>query len=346
MMKQYMPVRNRTLRLSFHVHKKTVFLAIILAVLTAAAAIISLGMGEMKIHPLDVVKVFLGKGTEQHALIVQTFRLPRILVAILVGASLAVAGAILQGIVRNPLAAPDILGITGGASVAAVAFILFFETVSVKWIPAAAFLGATLVALLLYALAWKQGVTPLRLVLIGVGIKIATSALVTLLITFSPFLLQNKAILWLTGSIYGVSWEDVTMILPWTLLFIILAAVFARRVNIQQLGDEIATGAGSSVQRDRFLLLIMCTALTAAAVSVGGEISFVALLAPHIAKQLVGPSFGGVLSVSAFIGALILLSADLVARVPFAPIDIPVGVFTSAVGAPFFIFLLYKNRHQ
>jgi iron complex transport system permease protein len=343
-MKQYLPLRNRTL--SFHLHKRTVWLAILFALLTAAAAVVSLGMGEMHIAPLDVVKVFLGMGSEQDALIVREFRLPRILIAILVGAALAVAGSVLQGIVRNPLAAPDILGISGGASITAVAFLLLFDSVSVKWLPAAAFLGATLVAFLLYGLAWKQGVTPLRLVLIGVGIKIVAGAAVTLLITFSPFLLQNKAILWLTGSIYGVDWGDVLMILPWIMVLFLLAAFFVRRVNVQQLGDDIATGVGSQVERDRFFLLLICTGLTGAAVAVGGEISFVALLAPHIAKQLVGPSFGGAMSISAFVGALIVLLADLVGRTAFSPLDIPVGVFTSAVGAPFFIYLLYKKRHH
>jgi iron complex transport system permease protein len=200
--------------------------------------------------------------------------------------------------------------------------------------------------ILLYALAWKKGVTPLRLVLIGVGIKIAAGAVVTLLIMFSPFLLQNKALLWLTGSIYGVDWNDVVMILPWIVLLIAVAALLARRVNIQQLGDDIATSLGSFLQLDRFLLLIICAALTGTAVSVGGDISFVALLAPHIAKQLIGPSFGGALPLSAFIGSLIVLIADLIGRVAFSPIDIPVGVFTSAVGAPFFIYLLYKNRNR
>ncbi|RNB78077.1 iron ABC transporter permease [Brevibacillus nitrificans] len=343
-MKQYLPLRIG--KTSIHLHKKTVVYTTLAILLTIAAAIVSLGMGEMYIRPLDVVKALLGFGAEQDALIVQQFRMPRIIIAILVGAALAAAGAIMQGIVRNPLAAPDILGISSGASVAAVAFLLLFENVSIKWLPPTSFLGAMATTILLYALAWKKGVTPLRLVLIGVGIKIAAGAVVTLLIMFSPFLLQNKALLWLTGSIYGVDWNDVLMILPWVVILIVAAALLARRVNIQQLGDDIATSLGSFLQLDRFLLLIICAALTGTAVSVGGDISFVALLAPHIAKQLIGPSFGGALPLSAFIGSLILLIADLIGRVAFSPLDIPVGVFTSAVGAPFFIYLLYKNRNR
>ena len=345
-MRGYLTLRPGKRFSSFHLHKKTIWVTAAAALLTFAAAVISLGMGEIKLSPLDVLKVLIGIGDEQSSLVVWQFRMPRIFVGFLVGAALAAAGAIMQGVVRNPLAAPDILGVSGGASVAAVAFLLFFETVSIKWLPPVAFLGATLIMFLLYALAWKKGVTPLRLVLIGVGLKIAASAVVTMLITFSPFLLQNKAILWLTGSIYGVSWSDARMILPWTVGLLLLAALMARRVNIQQLGDDISKSLGSAVQRDRFFLLLICAALTGTAVSVGGEISFVALLAPHIAKQLVGPSFGHALPLSALIGAMIVLLADLVARVAFSPIDVPVGVFTSAVGAPFFIFLLYRNRHR
>lgn len=345
-MKDYLPLRVGKRFSSFQLHKRVLWFTMIALILTGAVAILSLGMGEMKIPPLDVVKVLLGIGSEQHVLIVEQFRMPRIIIAILVGAALASAGAIMQGVIRNPLASPDILGVSGGASVGAVGFLLLFETASIHWLPPIAFLGAMLTTLLLYALAWKQGVTPLRLVMIGVGIKIAAGAIVTLLIMFSPFLLQNKALLWLTGSIYGVSWSDVLMILPWTMLLIATAAILARRVNIQQLGDEIATGVGSRLQLDRFMLLMICAALVGTAVSVGGDISFVALLAPHIAKQLIGPSFGGALPLSALIGSLIVLIADLIARMAFSPLDVPVGVFTSAVGAPFFIYLLYKNRNH
>jgi iron complex transport system permease protein len=345
-MKGYVSLRIGKRLTSWQIHKKTIIYTAIALILTCGAAIVSLGMGEMKISPLDVAKVLFGMGTDQHALIVEQFRMPRILAAILVGAALAAAGAIMQGILRNPLASPDVLGVTGGASVAAVSFLLAIDSVSTRWLPPFAFLGAMVTTLLLYVLSWKKGVTPLRLVMIGVGIKVAAGSIVTLLITFSPFLLQNKALLWLTGSIYSAAWPDVTMILPWVVVLILLAAMLARRVNIQQLGDDVATGAGSTLQWDRFLLLMICSALIGTAVSVAGDISFVALLAPHIAKQLIGPSFGSSLPLSALIGSLIVLIADLIARVAFAPIDVPVGVFTSAVGAPFFIYLLYKNRNR
>ncbi|MCC8438583.1 iron ABC transporter permease [Brevibacillus sp. M2.1A] len=345
-MKDYLSLRIGKRFSSFQLHKRTILFSLLSLLVVIAVAVVSLGMGEMKIASLDVVKVLLGIGSEENALIVEQFRLPRIVIAILVGAALAVAGAIMQGLVRNPLASPDILGVSGGASVFAVGFLILFETVSIKWLPPIAFLGATLTTFLLYALSWKKGVTPLRLVMIGVGIKIAAGAIVTMLIMFSPFLLQNKALLWLTGSIYGVDWNDVFMILPWVVGLILVAGFLARRVNIQQLGDDLATSLGSSLQLDRFLLLMICAALTGTAVSVGGDISFVALLAPHIAKQMIGPSFGGAMTLSAFLGAIIVLLSDLIARMAFSPIEVPVGVFTSAIGAPFFIYLLYKNRNR
>ncbi|MBG9940991.1 iron ABC transporter permease [Brevibacillus formosus] len=345
-MKDYLSLRIGKRFSSFQLHKKTILFSLLSFLIVIAVAVVSLGMGEMKIASLDVVKVLLGIGSEENALIVEQFRLPRIVIAILVGAALAVAGAIMQGLVRNPLASPDILGVSGGASVFAVGFLILFETASIKWLPPSAFLGATLTTFLLYALSWNKGVTPLRLVMIGVGIKIAAGAIVTMLIMFSPFLLQNKALLWLTGSIYGVDWNDVFMILPWVVGLILVAGFLARRVNIQQLGDDLATSLGSSLQLDRFLLLMICAALTGTAVSVGGDISFVALLAPHIAKQLIGPSFGGAMTLSAFLGAIIVLLADLIGRMAFSPIEVPVGVFTSAIGAPFFIYLLYKNRNR
>ncbi|MBW5471007.1 iron chelate uptake ABC transporter family permease subunit [Brevibacillus formosus] len=345
-MKDYLSLRIGKRFSSFQLHKKTILFSLLFLLIVIAVAVVSLGMGEMKIASLDVIKVLLGIGSEENALIVEQFRLPRIVIAILVGAALAVAGAIMQGLVRNPLASPDILGVSGGASVFAVGFLILFETASIKWLPPIAFLGATLTTFLLYALSWKKGVTPLRLVMIGVGIKIAAGAIVTMLIMFSPFLLQNKALLWLTGSIYGVDWNDVFMILPWVVGLILVAGFLARRVNIQQLGDDLATSLGSSLQLDRFLLLMICAALTGTAVSVGGDISFVALLAPHIAKQLIGPSFGGAMTLSAFLGAIIVLLADLIGRMAFSPIEVPVGVFTSAIGAPFFIYLLYKNRNR
>ncbi len=345
-MKKYVPIRSKKIPFSQLIHKKSLYITMCLLLLTFVVMVFSTGMGELTIHPVDVVKAMVGIGEAGDILIVQTFRLPRVLVGLLVGASLAVSGALLQGIIRNPLASPDIIGITGGASVAAVAFITFMSTVSVKWLPLAAIVGAFIVAITVYLLAWKKGVTPLRLVLIGVGIGAAMSALTTLMIVVSPIYLTSKAIIWMTGSIYGTTWSDVLLLLPWTLILIPSSIIFARSLNIQQLGEDVATSVGNAVERHRLLLLFLSVALAGSAVSVGGAIGFVGLLAPHIARKLVGSVYGALIPVSAFIGALIVLIADLIGRLVFSPLDLPVGIFTSAIGAPFFIYMLYRSRNQ
>jgi iron complex transport system permease protein len=343
-MKHLFTIRGKNL--SFLTNKRSLLLTFIFLVLTLAVFIFSVGMGEISIHPLDVAKSLIGMGLPEHALVIQTFRLPRTLVSVLVGACFGVSGAILQGMVRNPLASPDLIGITGGASVAAIAFITLFPEASINWLPLAAILGATIATVIIYTLAWKKGVSALRLVLIGVGIQSCTAALTTLLLVMSPVYLTNKAMVWLTGSVYGTNWNDVSSLLPWTILFIGLAILSARHLNIQQLGDDIARGVGQRVEQQRFLLLSICVALAGAAVAIGGAIGFVALLAPQIARKLVGPSFGGLLPVAALTGSLIVVAADLVARTAFSPLDLPVGIFTSVIGAPFFMYLLYKYRNQ
>ncbi|GAX89979.1 FecCD family ABC transporter permease [Effusibacillus lacus] len=345
-MKKYVPFRMNKPPVSFLLDKKTAVITITLLILTMISLVVSTGLGSMKIHPLEVIKVLVGSGAEQYTVVVQSFRLPRNVIAILVGAALAVAGAILQGVFRNPLASPDIIGITGGASVAAIIFITQFEKASIHLLPVAAFLGAATVAVLIYILAWKRGVTPLRLVLIGVGMDFAMHGLTTLFLVISHIHLTSKAKIWLTGTLYGTTWNNVSIMLLWMLVLIPLTFVFGRNVNVQQLGDEIATGVGSELQRHRVILLTISVALAGSAIAFGGNIAFVGLLAPHIARKLVGSAFGGLLPVSALIGALMVMLADLVARTAFAPMDVPVGIFTSAIGAPFFIYLLYKNQNR
>jgi iron complex transport system permease protein len=345
-MKKYVSFRSEKVPVSFLVDKNTLFLTLVFAILMFLVLVISIGMGTLKIHPIDVLKVLIGMGTERDALFIEKFRLPRALTALLVGASLAVAGAILQGLIQNPLASPDVIGITGGASAAAVAFIVLFESVSITWLPVAAFLGATLITFLIYGLAWKKGVTPLRFVLIGVGIDAAMHALTTLLLVISPTQHAAKAKIWLTGSVYGTNWDDVSTLFIWMLVLFPFTFVYARTINVQQLGDEIATGVGSPVQRHRFFLLLISAGLAGAAIAIGGAMTFVGLLAPHIARKLVGPSFGGLLPITALIGALMVMLADLIARTAFLPLDLPAGIFTSLIGAPFFMYLLYKNRNH
>lgn len=350
-MSKYKNIRILKDRASFLLDKRAVSVFFVLLVLVGFVFVISTGLGDMKISPLNVIKVFFGSGTEMERLVIQSFRLPRILIALIVGMSLAVAGGILQGIIRNPLASPDILGITGGAGVAVVSFLAFFSdknnalTVSIQWMPLAAFIGAAIVAILVYFLSWKNGVTPIRLVLIGIGISALMQALTTIMMISGPIYRASQANMWITGTVYGSNWTNVMTLAPWAVIFLLLSFAMARNINIQELGDEIATGIGGSVGKQRFLLLMISTALIGSSVAFAGGIGFVGLMAPHMARRLVGSDFGALLPVSALIGAILVMLADLVGRMILAPIEIPAGVFTAGIGAPYFIYLLFKTRN-
>lgn len=351
-MSAYKSVRWFKENISFLLDKRAVKVCAILAVFALFVFIISTGIGEMNISPLSVMGVFFGGGSEMEKLVITSFRLPRIIVALLVGMSLAVAGGILQGIIRNPLASPDILGITGGAAVAVVGFLAFFSNengallVSIQWMPLAAFIGAGVVAVLVYLLAWKNGVSPIRLILIGIGISALAQALTTLMMILGPIYRASQANIWITGTVNGSNWSNVSILVPCTIIFMITAFLMARKINVQELGDEIATGVGSHVQRQRFFLLAICTGLIGVSVAFAGGIGFVGLMAPHMARRLVGSSFGALLPVSALIGGILVMLADLVGRTLFSPLEVPAGVFTSAIGAPYFIYLLFKTRNS
>ncbi|MFB5194932.1 FecCD family ABC transporter permease [Neobacillus sp. KR4-4] len=351
-MSKYKNFRILNGKLSFLMDRKATVTFSILLIIAFLVFVVSTGSGEMKINPLTVVSVLFGGGPEMEKLIITSFRLPRIIVALMVGISLAVAGGILQGMIRNPLASPDVLGITGGAAAAVVSFLAMFSdknhslTVSIAWLPLAAFIGATVVGFLVYFLAWKNGVSQIRLVLIGIGISALTQAITTLTMVMGPIYQASQANIWITGTVYGSNWKNVAILVPWTVIFVIIALALARTINIQELGDEVATGLGGKVQKQRFLLLMISTALIGGSVAFAGGIGFVGLMAPHMARRLVGSSFGALLPASALIGGILVMVADLIGRTLFSPLEVPAGVFTAGIGAPYFIYLLFKTRNS
>ena len=194
--------------------------------------------------------------------------------------------------IRNPLASPDMLGITGGATVAVVLFLTIFSDQNTCFNrqysldALAAFIGATIVAFLVYLLAWKNGVSPIRLILIGIGIMALMKAITTMMMILGPIYQASQAKIWITGSVSTSTWNNVVVLAPWTLLFLLIALVYARNINIQELGDDLATGLGGNVQRQRFTLLMISTALIGGSVAFAGGIGFVGLMAPHIARRL------------------------------------------------------------
>lgn len=337
-------------RIDFTRHPVIATILVFAAVITVM--LLSAGSGEFPLSPSKVLAALFGYGEEFDRMILIDFRLPRIMMALFVGMALAVSGAILQGITKNPLASPDLIGVTAGASFAVVLFLTLFSdennalTVSIQWLPLFAFLGATLTALIVFALSWKNGIAPFRLLLIGIAVAAFMQAGTTIWILMGPIYQASQATIWTTGSIYGANWSQVSVLMPWALLLILISLLLRRQMNILELGDDIATGVGSKVQRNRVVLLLISTGLTGVAVAFAGGIGFVGLLAPHIARRIVGPKFQSMVLFSAGVGALLVLIADWIARVAFAPIEVPAGVWTAAVGAPYFIFLLMTQRKK
>ncbi|OMD37179.1 iron ABC transporter permease [Paenibacillus odorifer] len=330
--------------LKSRIAKHSFLLFLGLTCLVAALSLLSLSVGGVSVPLKEVLASLTGRNAEASNLIIMQFRLPRIAAAILIGAALAVAGALLQGVIRNPLASPDLLGVTGGASVAVVAFMTFVTGYSIHWVPFIAIGGALVATTINYVFAWKKGVSPFRLVLIGIGISTAMGALTTFLLISGPAYLAAQVLNWMTGSIYGTNWSYIEVLWPWVAVFIPLSFLLAKELNVQSLGEDVAIGLGSRVQLSRMILLFYSVALAGAAVGVAGTISFIGLMAPHIARMLVGNSYKLIIPVSALIGAIILLLADLAGRMLFQPLDVPAGVFTAGIGAPFFMYLLFKRK--
>lgn len=341
----WLTVRNERWPVSVRVDRRVPPVLLGVTLVTLALMVINIGVGEYPIAPLDVIKTVLHLPTDNadFHFVVNVLRLPRMLVAALVGLALGIAGAIMQSITRNPLAEPGILGISAGASLAAVTFIVMVKNVPSTAVPFAAFAGAALAALLIYLLAWRKGDSPIRLVLVGIGLGSVSGALITLMITFGDLYDVQRAMVWLTGSVYGRSWAEFWALLPWLVIFVPLALLLARDLNVLSLGEDVAGGLGSHVAIKRGLLLLTVVALAGASVAAAGAIGFVGLVAPHLARRLVGPLHEGVLPISSVLGACIVVAADLAGRTLLAPIELPCGLMTAVIGAPFFVYLLIQG---
>ncbi len=328
---------------------KAVFVLTLLLILLAI--VVSINAGYIKIPLTEVLATFVGKGSPDHQLTLFQFRLPRIVMAILVGMGISLSGAILQGVSQNPLADPGILGINAGAGFAVVVYMFFFQGsalingwASIYVLPLTALTGAFLAAFLVYTLAKKRGqITPIRLLLMGIGLTAAFNAgLIILQLKMEPSNF-TRALTWLSGSIWGANWSYVWALLPWLVVLIPLALYRSRVLDILQLGEAAAMGVGVQVARERKLLLFMAVALAGVCVAVGGGLSFLGLIAPHITRRLVGPKHSKCLPLTAAIGAFILLAADTLGRVIMAPSEMPVGIIVSILGVPYFIYLLIKS---
>jgi len=342
---------------NMNVFKRSVVFALLFALLIGAS-ILGISIGAVSIPPYEVIGIFLshipGIGSHfmsglipEHETIILTMRFPRVILAAFVGAGLALAGATFQGIFRNPMADPYVIGVSSGAALGAVSSILFqtiFNTSIPFGIPLFAFIFAVLTIFLVYNLARVGGKAPvMTLLLAGIAVSSLITALVSLCTFFSGDQL-HQVVFWLMGGLSGRGWDYVLMFIPYGVIGSTMVFVYARDLNAMLLGEEPAEHLGVEVERVKRRLLIAAALLTGACVSVSGLIGFVGLVIPHIVRMLFGPDHRILLPSVALVGAAFLLIADVLARVIIAPGELPVGIVTALVGGPFFIYLLRRQK--
>lgn len=316
--------------------------------LLLAALLVSMNTGYTKLSPADTLRIILGGGSDAENLILFQFRLPRVAVAAMAGAGLALSGCIIQDISKNPLADPGLLGINAGAGLAVILYVLFFGAqsfLSVFTLPVLAFAGAGLTAVLIYYLSFRkgEGTTPVRLILTGIAVQAGLFALTTVLVIKLDETRFDFVAMWQAGSIWGSGWNYVLAMLPWLLVLFPLVMFKSRVLDVLSLDSSLACSLGLDVERERRILLASAVGLAAASVAVTGSISFAGLIAPHLAKRLVGSRHSVLLPVCALTGAVLVSAADTVARVIVQPSEIPTGIVTAVIGAPYFIYLLTKK---
>ncbi len=311
-------------------------------------AVISLGIGYSSVSFNRIIPTFIGQGTFKEEFVIYSIRLPRIIITILAGMALAVSGAILQGITRNDLADPGIIGVNAGAGIGVAIFFLYFPIDVGSFIyalPIIAFISAFLIAILIYIFSYTKGIglQPIKLILVGVGFSMACSGLMVVLISSSEREKVDFIAKWLAGSIWGTDWPFIIAILPWLLILIPFTLYKANKLDLLSFSEPVAVGVGVRVEKERVLLLVAAVALAAAAVSVTGGIAFVGLMAPHIAKSIIGPRNQLYLPIAILIGGLLLLIADTIGRNIIEPEGIAAGIMTALIGAPYFILLLLRK---
>ncbi|RXZ80793.1 iron ABC transporter permease [Paenibacillaceae bacterium] len=331
------------------IRKRGIKVLIILGVLIVIAFMISMNTGYIRLSPMDLLRTLFGMGTAKENLILFDFRLPRIVISVLIGAGLAVSGCIMQGISRNALADPGILGINAGAGLVVMLFISFYPTTAaapVFLLPVLAWVGAGLTAALIYGLAYKrhQGLSPTRLLLTGVAVAAGISAaMIVLTLRLSPDKYQFVAT-WLAGSIWGTNWKFVLALLPFIVILLPYVFYKARVMNVLNLGEQTAKGLGARVSKEQMYLLGAAVGLAGSCVAVSGGIGFVGLVGPHLARRLVGPKHQFLLPTAALTGALLVITADTIGRWILQPSEIATGIVVAVIGAPYFLYLLARAK--
>lgn len=312
--------------------------------LLGAALLFSICQGAAMFTPLSAWQILSGGAGQENFTILYHIRLPRLITGALTGVNLALAGCILQGILRNPLADPGIIGVSAGAGLAAMVIMILLPNLA-SLVPMAAFAGALAAVALVFFLSWENGIHPLRMVLAGVAVAAFFGGAMTALMVFYSDRVQGT-VNWMAGGFAARTWSHVYMVLPYTLLGLAGTFIGSQWLNALQMGEDTARSLGVRVERVRLYLLVLAALLAASAVSVAGMLGFVGLVIPHMVRLLTGTDFDYLLPASAIWGAALVVGADAAARVAFAPIEIPVGVFMSFLGAPFFLYLLRQGMQR
>lgn len=306
--------------------------------------IISISLGASSLSFSEVTGALSGEGEGLTRHIVYNIRLPRSITGLLVGTCLSLSGAVLQGIMRNSLASPNIIGVSSGAGLAAAVCLVLIPSLG-HYTPAAAFIGAFAATLLIYFLSYKDGISPLRMVLAGIAVSSLISAVINLILIFYPDRVSDT-LSFTIGSLSLASWTHVKILLPYAAGGFLLCYIFSNRLNVLLLGDELANSLGVSVEKSRFFLIALSSALAAASVSVAGLLGFVGLIVPHIVKLLLGSDYRWVIPGCFFLGGSLVMLCDTFARTVAAPMEIPVGITLAVLGVPFFLWLLRGRLHH
>ncbi len=318
---------------------RVAFLWIVPLTVLLVGIVLGLSLGAVSLSPARVLAGLTGRDDAIAHTIVWDLRLPRVLIAILVGACLAASGVLLQGVTRNPLADPHILGLTAGGGLAATLTIRVAGDVPAQLVVPIAFGGALTGAALVYGMSWRQGVAPVRLALAGVAVASFLTAGTTMVLVTSDLRTQ-AALSWLAGGLFGRGWEDLRTMWPYAGGGLLAALLLTARMNILSLGDEAAQSLGLALERSRLAAIAVAAWLAGAAVSVAGMVAFVGLVVPHVARFATGDDHRTLLPLSVIIGASLVLYADTLARVVAAPVEIPLGIVTAAIGAPSLMYLI------
>lgn len=332
--------------------KKFKIILSILLTLLVISMVITLCWGTYKVSVGDVINTLLGKGTRLQNTAILNIRLPRILVGAFVAIALSTAGAILQTITKNDLADTGIIGINAGAAVAAVLFITYqtanyyseLGSLSIFVLPFMAIVGASISAFVIYMLSSRNGIRPKRLLLIGIGLNAGLNAFITFFTFRGGVGDYNRVLVWTSGSLWGAGWSYAKVIIPIVTVVFGIVMLNHKKLDVLNLSDELSIALGLDIEKERKKFLSLAVILAGTATAFAGNIGFLGLIAPHIAKKLVGAYHKNFIVISGIISVIIMLIADAVSRNLFSPIEIPVGITVSIFGVPYFIYLMMKEK--